>query len=217
VKKIFAALVLIGLLAIACGDPVPKQEQAGGGGSSAAGTSAMCAKGHEDCNDMMGTPSWDDGSCSVPGYEGDPDGDGSPAPPEMPDCATGGGSSGDDGTVSSGTVSPDPGDGGSTKEHPQMVKPRSGMADLHKVDWDKARVSKDGRKVRVTFWSGVEPCYVLDHIDVEYGEDSVTITLWEGHDPEHADEACIEIAVLKGTRVKLSEPLGDRAIEDGAE
>jgi hypothetical protein len=215
VKKSIAALIFLSLFAIACGEP--SSESAGSGGAAGGGSMATCLKGAEDCHDMMGTPSWDDGGCSVPGYEGDPDGDGSPAPPEMPDCATGGGSSGDGGTVSSGTVSPDPGYGGATKENPQMVKPRPGMADLHKVDWDKAKPRKNGRKILVSFWSGVEPCYVLDHFDVEYSAKTVTITLWEGHDPAHEDEACIEIALLKGTMVKLSEPLGDRQIVDGAE
>ncbi|MEA2447129.1 MAG: hypothetical protein QOK47_766 [Actinomycetota bacterium] len=132
----------------------------------------------------------------------------------------GGASGGDDGSVSSGPISSGPdssNDGTSDEGRPKMVKPRPGMAGLHKVGWDKAKPRKNGRKILVSFWSGVEPCYVLDHFDVEYGAKTVTITLWEGHDPAHEDEACIEIALLKGTMVKLSEPLGDRQIVDGAE
>jgi len=43
--------------------------------------------------------------------------------------------------------------------------------------------------VAIDFTSGVEPCDVLDHVDVAYGADAVTITLFEGHDPGGGDVA----------------------------
>ncbi len=68
----------------------------------------------------------------------------------------------------------------------------------------------------IDFTSGVEPCDVLDHVDVAYGADAVTITLFEGHDPGGGDVACIEIGVFKRTIVTLDRPLDARAIVDGA-
>ena len=44
----------------------------------------------------------------------------------------------------------------------------------------------------------------------------VTITLYEGHDPDAGDVACIEIAVLKSVTITLDHPLDGRAIVDGA-
>jgi hypothetical protein len=101
---------------------------------------------------------------------------------------------------------------------PRRVRPRPGMADLYRLGWDDAKVSKNGKKVTLVFYNGVEPCYVLDHIDVDYNEKNITITMFSGHDPEAGDDvACIEIAELLSTRVKLSEPVGDRTIVDGAD
>jgi hypothetical protein len=103
----------------------------------------------------------------------------------------------------------DPGDGA------QLVEPTPGMAGVRPHMFDHAVVEKDGT-VTVFFWSGVEPCYVLDHVDVAYGAKAVTITLYEGNDPNAGDVACIEIALLKKVVVPLDEPVGDREIVDGA-
>ena len=125
-------------------------------------------------------------------------------------------------TVTSGTgpdasvgFTPCPGDG-SPVTHPQVVVPTPGMADVHARPFDTARVGDDGRTVNVDFTSGVEPCSVLDHVDVSYGPDAVTITLFEGHDPAAGDVACTAIGVFKRTIVTLDHPLDGRAIVDGA-
>jgi hypothetical protein len=135
--------------------------------------------------------------------------------------AGGGGGSGNstsngspDDPVTSEPIIVDPGD---DPGKPQFVTPTPGMADLHTVDWRKPVVSDDGRTVTVHFWSGVEPCYTLDHVDVQYSADEVTITLFEGHDPDpDANTACIELAVWKATKIQLDEPLGGRKLVDGA-
>ena len=98
----------------------------------------------------------------------------------------------------------------------QRVRPRSGMADLRQVAWEKARQTSSGRALRVTYWSGVEPCNVLDNVDVAYSPKRITVTLFEGHDPEAGDVACIDIALLKAVVVKLDEPVDGRKIVDGA-
>jgi hypothetical protein len=100
--------------------------------------------------------------------------------------------------------------------HPQVVEPTPGMADVHARPFDTAAVRDDGRTVNVDFTSGVEPCAVLDHVDVSYGADAVTITLFEGHDPSAGEVACIAIGVFKRTIVTLDQPLEGRAIVDGA-
>ena len=108
-----------------------------------------------------------------------------------------------------GTPAPSP-------DGPQIVQPRPGMADVRSTAFDTATIGDDDRTVTIAFWSGIEPCAVLDHIDVAYSADAVTITLYQGHDPNAGDVACIEIAVLKQTTVTLDEPLAGRAIVDGA-
>ena len=72
----------------------------------------------------------------------------------------------------------------------------------------------DERTLEVRFWGGVEDCYGVDRVEVEYREPDVTLTLFQGRVP--TAEACIEIAVLTAVRVKLDEPLAGREIVDGA-
>ena len=109
-----------------------------------------------------------------------------------------------------------PGDGTIPSPEPSFVTPEPGQADVRPIGWDSAEPGKDDLSVTVSYWSGVEPCNVLDHVDVEYSAKKVTITLFEGHSPTDEDTACIEIAVYKGTVVQLDEPLDGREIVDGA-
>jgi hypothetical protein len=96
----------------------------------------------------------------------------------------------------------------------QPVEPTPGMAGVRARMFDQAIVNKDGT-VTILFTSGVEPCSVLDHVDVDYGDD-VTVTLFEGHDPNAGDVACIEIAVQRSVTITLGHPLDGRDIVDGA-
>jgi hypothetical protein len=98
----------------------------------------------------------------------------------------------------------------------QLVEPRPGMSDVYPRIFDKVVVGDDDRTLTIFFWSGVEPCYVLDHVDLAYGPGAITVTLFEGHDASAGDVACIEIALLKKVVVQLDEPVGDRRIVDGA-
>jgi hypothetical protein len=100
--------------------------------------------------------------------------------------------------------------------HPQIVEPMPGMADVHPIAFDSAKVGEDDRIVTIDFVAGVEPCSVLDHVDVSYAADAVTITLFEGHDPDAGMVACPAIAMFKRTIVTLDQPLDGRAIIDGA-
>jgi hypothetical protein len=117
-----------------------------------------------------------------------------------------------DAPVGSGPIDDTPpSDGG-----PVVVEPRPDMAGVRARPFDTATVSDGGMTVTIDFVSGIEPCTVLDRVDVEQGARTVTITLYEGHDPDAGDVACIEIGVFKRVIVKLDQPLGDREIVDGA-
>jgi hypothetical protein len=82
------------------------------------------------------------------------------------------------------------------------------------VPWEKVDVL-DQSTLDVRFYNGVEECYGLDRVEVEYSQDAVTVTVFVGRVPGAG--VCIELAELKVTRVNLEEPLGDRKILDGAD
>ncbi|HET6776233.1 MAG TPA: hypothetical protein VFH81_00510 [Actinomycetota bacterium] len=100
------------------------------------------------------------------------------------------------------------------KPTPLLVEPRPGLVDIRPQPWDKARVI-DPRTVEVRFYSGIEECYGVARVDVDYRKRSVVITVYGGRVP--TAEVCIEIAVLKAVRVDLTEPLAGRRVVDGAE
>jgi hypothetical protein len=97
-----------------------------------------------------------------------------------------------------------------------VVTPTPGMANVGPIRFTSASVGADDRTVTVDFISGVEPCSVLDHVDVDEQPDRVVITLFEGSDPASGDVACPEIAMYKSVVVELSAPLDGRKIVDGA-
>lgn len=109
-----------------------------------------------------------------------------------------------------------PGDEPAQVPKSEKVTPVPGMLGVRAVPWQQADVGDDDRTLNVDFTSGVQPCYVLDHVQIEYGEDAVTITLYEGHQPGSEDLACPEIGVFKSVTVVLDEPLAGQMLVDGA-
>lgn len=99
---------------------------------------------------------------------------------------------------------------------PKPTRPQGHTDKPRKVRWLSAKPSKDGRSLRVTWWSGVEPCHVLDRVTVRETAKQVTVTLWEGTSSKVKNPICIAIAVQKVTTVKLKAPLGGRKVVDGA-
>ncbi|GIH69173.1 hypothetical protein [Sphaerimonospora thailandensis] len=99
---------------------------------------------------------------------------------------------------------------------PSPVTPVGHTLNTHKVPWVSATPSGDGRSLDVVWWSGVEPCNVLDRVEVDEQADKVIVTLYEGQDPRSPDAVCILIAIQKTTKVELRAPLADRKIVDGA-
>ncbi len=99
---------------------------------------------------------------------------------------------------------------------PQVVEPTPGMDNVRPTAFDTATIGNDDTTLTIVFWSGVEPCSVLDHVTLSYAADTVTVTLFQGSDPNAGDVACIDIAVQKQVTITLDEPLAGRQIVDGA-
>ncbi|GAA0941047.1 hypothetical protein GCM10009560_52740 [Nonomuraea longicatena] len=99
---------------------------------------------------------------------------------------------------------------------PKQVKPVGGTVNPRKVAWISAKPVDRGRKVKLVWWSGVEPCTVLDRVQVRQTRSKVTITLFEGTPAKAKNTACIAIAVQKTTTVRLKAPVGRRTLVDGA-
>jgi hypothetical protein len=99
----------------------------------------------------------------------------------------------------------------------ELVVPKPGQLDVREIPAELLEAEVDGRSVtlRITFTSGVEPCYVLDSIVVNRGDRTFAVALRQGHPP--GDLVCIDIAVSKHALVDLGdlEP-GTYTITDAA-
>jgi hypothetical protein len=82
------------------------------------------------------------------------------------------------------------------------------------IDWRSAEL-EDETHVLLFYDSGQEPCNVLGTPDVEYGPDTVTITLNEGSAPTEGDLTCTSVSIRKVVRIELDEPVADRTVVDG--
>lgn len=124
------------------------------------------------------------------------------APPSASADPGGGGSSGDPGTGVGGVpVDPAPVDPGQAR----LVVPVAGQLDPHPVAITLLEPSVDGRRVivKASWYSGVEPCNVLDSVKVDQGGNEFVLTVIEGTGDPNA--MCIEIAEYKATIVDLGE------------
>ncbi len=129
-----------------------------------------------------------------------------PGASPVTDTPVGGGTSGTSGSstgspgvepsASVGGVLPEPGS-------PTLVVPSPGRLQPHRVGATAVEARVVGGRVgaRLTWWSGVAPCNVLDSIIVERAERRIRLTIVEGAD--RLDVACIEIAMLKASDVDL--------------
>ena len=99
------------------------------------------------------------------------------------------------------------------EQTPLLVSPRPGLVDMRPIPWEKVEVV-DERTIEVRFWGGVEECYGVDRVDVDYRANEVAVTVYQGRVP--TADVCIEIAVLTAVRVRLDEPLAGRPIVEGA-
>jgi hypothetical protein len=114
------------------------------------------------------------------------------------------------------TAAPQPapapgGDGGG-----RVVPQPGATVDPHPIPFDRVEVVDDDT-LEVFFFKGVEPCSVIDRVDVVEDADSVEITVFEGTGKAAGpDVACIAIAVEASVLVDLGSPLGERDVVDGA-
>ena len=103
-------------------------------------------------------------------------------------------------------VSPsDPGLGGGGIGDGKLVVPRPGTINPRPVSVEKIEPAIDGRHVTVklTWTSGVEPCYQLDSVIVSPDGNDISLTVLEGSGQQ--DVMCVEIAQQKSTLVDLGE------------
>lgn len=129
-----------------------------------------------------------------------------PNPTAVPpaDNGAGGGSSGGSAGTGGGVIiDPTPVDPAASQ--PTIVVPRPGQKNIHPVSPTALQASVDGHRVlvKVSWWSGVEPCNVLDSVRVDRSGTDVAITILEGS--SNLDAVCIEIAQLKATIVDLGD------------
>lgn len=96
------------------------------------------------------------------------------------------------------------------------VKPYGRTVGTHKVRWISAKPVAHGKRLRITWWSGIAPCTVLDRVKTKETAKKVVVTIYEGTSPAAKNTVCAEIAIKKSTTVKLRAPLGKRKLVDGA-
>jgi hypothetical protein len=129
----------------------------------------------------------------------------------------GGGAGGNTGSGDDTVVYEPPGnkpDGGAGGGKARVVDPQPISGTALPSHWEEARIIDDDT-IKLFFWSGVEPCHVLDRVDVDYGAKRVGITIYQGTGLNAADKPCIELAVLKAVKLDLEEPLAGRKVVDG--
>jgi len=95
----------------------------------------------------------------------------------------------------------------------RLVVPEAGTTDARPSAYDHVEVS--GTTATVFYYAGVEPCSVLDRVEVDEGADQVVITLFIGS-KAGPETSCIAIAEYLAVQVELSTELGGRQIVDGA-
>jgi hypothetical protein len=98
---------------------------------------------------------------------------------------------------------------------PERVEPVPAAANPRPHAFESV-VALGERELGVRFWNGIPPCYVLARVDVREGPDQVVVTLFTGSDPLAGAVACIDVARYYEVAVGLAEPLGTRAVVDGA-
>ncbi len=115
------------------------------------------------------------------------------------------GAGGGAGPIGGGPIGGGGGGGPVDPGQPSLVLPKPGQQNVHPVSIDKLSARVDGRHVvlNARWWSGVEPCSVLDSVGVARTGNDIVLTIREGADK--LGVACIELAMLKATIVDLGE------------
>lgn len=142
--------------------------------------------------------------------------------PQPSDPSTGGGSAGSTGSgaIGPGAIGPGGSDDPSLPDtgSPTLVVPKPGRLDVRPVGATTIEPTVDGSRVSVklSWWSGVAPCSVLNSVEQVRTGRTIALTILEGADQRGV--ACIEIAMLKATLVDLGElPTGSYTITAGGD
>jgi hypothetical protein len=129
-------------------------------------------------------------------------------------CSAGGASAPSDAPSSSPSVAPvapepsagngDSDGGNLAPDGAKVIVPKPGQAiDVQAIPAETLTATLDGRRLTVaaTWWSGVEPCSILDSVVVDAEDGGFAITLFEGRGP--GDVACIAIAEQHRTFIEF--------------
>ncbi|HKG56307.1 MAG TPA: hypothetical protein VKA85_03600 [Candidatus Limnocylindrales bacterium] len=110
-----------------------------------------------------------------------------------------------DDPVAADPQSPAPGGGDPAPGQPTLVLPKPGQKNVHPVGIEQIEARVAGRHVvlNARWWSGVEPCSVLDSVAVKQDGRTFTISVREGSGADGV--ACIDIAMLKATPIDLGD------------
>jgi len=104
-------------------------------------------------------------------------------------------------------ASGDPGIGNPDLGGIELVEPKPGQQDTHPVALERLDATASGTTVSVdAYWtSGVDPCYVLDQVQIhDNGDQTIDVTVIEGtSDP---DAICVMMAVAKHTIFSFEVP-----------
>ena len=137
-------------------------------------------------------------------------GAGAPAAPGSegpPSASPGGSGAGSDPGIGSGEpIGGAPGGPGVVNPgQPQFVVPQPGQQNVHPVSIEEMDVRVDGRRavLNARWWSGIEPCTVLDSVAWKRDGKTITISVREGSGK--GDLVCIDIAVYKATVIDLGQ------------
>jgi hypothetical protein len=82
------------------------------------------------------------------------------------------------------------------------------------VPWSSATLV-DERTLDLRYLGAPNRCRVLANVRVKESATEVTITVYLGTPPDHADETCTNLGLPARTRVPLTSPLGARRVLDG--
>jgi len=149
-------------------------------------------------------------ACAGASSPATPDPSPSPAPSGDPSAPGGGVVGGAPGAGGGGAPGGGPivgGGGGGPVDpgQPTLVLPKPGQQNVHPVSIDKlsARVESQHVVLNARWWSGVEPCSVLDSVTAKLDGHTITVSVREGS--SGAQVACIDIAMLKVTPIDLGD------------
>jgi hypothetical protein len=99
------------------------------------------------------------------------------------------------------SASGDPGIGVPEPGGVELVEPQPGQQNVHPVSLERLDATASGTAVSVdAYWtSGVDPCYVLDQVQVNINDDDLTVDVTVNEGTSDPNAICVMMAVAKHT------------------